>query len=224
MKKLIAIVLAVVCICSLSGCSHNDAEAMQLCIDGLNNLNAQNEYHYTSYTLEGTSLDAMVQQEPREYWLSNEDYLYFTQQGGIPIWTVSAEGVTYWAEGIEPDDLEWKLADGNAPAPSILKFDLSTFLVESNITQGDTRIITLIYDNSKLADGDITSESRLVIYFKKDNTIKEVWYTIQFSLPDAEGKASNGYLTQVTEYLEIADGGVAAKIQEYYHLAQESNN
>lgn len=217
MKRLISFALVLISVLVFSSCSAKSFDAEQLCSDGLNKLNMQNEFHYATYNLEGSSNGTYkMLTEETEYWVSGENWLSHTKLDDC--FTLSVGSEQYYAVNVEAGTLLWepKMDSTDAPVP-IPELDLNIYHVESDKTQDGIRTITFSSDNTENSGKSVTCY-KLVFQFK-DDSINQLNFSKQITFPRANGEEMCIFYTTVTEYYEFDDGDISEKIISNYEVA-----
>lgn len=212
MKKWISLGLVLLLLFGLGGCRPENADAMQFCSDGLSKLNGQNEYHYVTYMLEGSSNNTYaVRKDETENWISGENWLSYSEPDGNYVLCVGNE--SYHTIASEKEKFLWETQNDRADMPVLVpEVDLSAYHVESDEMQDGVRTITLSCDEPPKS-GSVSSVVKQLVFLFEGNAIRELRLSKRISFPGGDGAESYIFYTNVTEYYDVTDGHVSERIQ-----------
>ena len=195
-----------------SGCaSQNDETYIKLCADALFTLSSQKEYHYTSYTLEGETIDTMSSISSTEYWVSGSDWLSFN--ASLNLWEMSKNSIYYTALS-QSKEVMWQLADSELITPSpVPEVDFNIYSFESVTTVNNTEVIILSSNGKPVSQGVITSDEKMIFTFSESGDLMS--YEYRFSIT-ADESDSPIFYSMLIEYHTFEQGDIERIIQNKY--------
>lgn len=219
-SMLIMLILTTLCITSLYGCNTSGNKEIQLCMDALETLESQTEFHIFTSTLEGTTPESLQLSGRTEYWICENDWMYVTRNSNAANFRIlSMEGEQYIA-GESGTDLLWEksggISSGISPVPDI---DFNLFNLESTHSKDGVQVITLASDEKHISNNTTLSNYQYVFTLAEDNSIREIRFCFTMSSTNEAGNTNTIYTETVTEYHPFQEGDIRAELEQQYQDA-----